>query len=261
MGLISFGEGLAPTLRIYSISQVFSQLWDKEGGGGLNQQRRYGSIYELQGVLITNCAQLAVTIGYYFYNSVLTNMLLAAEYSSYGVDRKPLRVTRPVEDSQQRSTYWLSIPYRYGIPIMLVFTLIHWLVSQGFYYSLIIPYDLEGHFLYEYKMGQSVFSIMPILFAALLSFLTGIVLVGLSFRRLKSNMPLAGSCSAAISAACHPPNDVCKDTAALGELSWGETRLPMDRDNCRSDGNDAQKGHCSFTPSDVRQPSLDKLYA
>lgn len=63
----------------------------------------YGKVSEMEGVVMANSAQLIVTAGYYFYNSVLTSMLASAEYSSYGTDRKALRVTWPAKGSQQLS--------------------------------------------------------------------------------------------------------------------------------------------------------------
>lgn len=186
-------------------------------------------------------------------------MLAAAEYSSYGVDRKPLRVTWPVKGSHQRSTYWLSVPYQYGIPIMVLYMILHWLVSESIYYVLLIPYDGDQR-VWEKRTSCLGLTALPMLLAVVVGFLMIFLLVALAFRRFKSTMPLAGSCSAAISAACHPPKDDCTDTAALGELMWGETGLPPDWDIDQSDGDD-QKGHCSFTSLDAVQPSLMKLYA
>lgn len=217
---------------------------------------------ELQGVVIANSAQLVVTLCYYFYNSLLTRMLLSAEYSSYGVNRKPLRVTWPVGGSKQRSTYWLSIPYRYGLPAMALFTIVHWLVSQGIFFVLAFPYDTDGNILYEQKKSVPASSYMPLICAGAILGVLGIMIIGVSFRRLKSAIPLAGTCSAAISAACHPPENVRTGTVTHGELMWGETDLPWALDSGDDDDeSDGPKGHCSFTPSEARQPSLDKLYA
>jgi hypothetical protein len=218
---------------------------------------------ELQGVVIANSAQLVVTICYYFYNSLLTRMLLSAEYSSYGVNRKPLRVTWPVEGSKQRSTYWLSIPYRYGLPSMALFTIVHWLVSQGIFFVLAFPCDTNGNLLYEQKKSVPASSYMPLMYAGVILCVLFIMIIGVSFRRLKSAIPLAGTCSAAISAACHPPKNVRTGTVTHGELMWGETDLSwtLDSGDDDDDESDGPRGHCSFTPSEARQPSLDKLYA
>lgn len=222
----------------------------------------YGKVSEMEGVVMANSAQLIVTAGYYFYNSVLTSMLASAEYSSYGTDRKALRVTWPAKGSQQRSTYWLSVPYKYGIPVIILFMANHWFVSQGFYYVLMIPYGTDDQSLYGNKISSVGASALPLFIASLVGFFLFLFLLSLAFRRFKSTIPLAGSCSAAISAACHPPEDVCTATAAHGELFWGETTgLPPDWVDDQSDGCDLPKGHCSFTPLDARLPSLDKLYA
>jgi hypothetical protein len=238
-------------------------IWDSDSMARQKVHDDGGRNYsELQGVVIANSAQLVVTLCYYCHNSLLTRMLLSAEYSSYGVNRKSLRVTWPVEGSKQRSTYWLSIPYRYGLPAMALFTILHWLVSQGSYFVLAFPYDVDGNLLYAQKTSVPQFSYMPLICAGALLSVLGIMIIGVSFRRLKSAIPLARTCSAAISAACHPPENVCTDTVAHGELMWGETDLSWAFHSGNDDDeSDGPKGHCSFTPSEARQPSFDRLYA
>lgn len=55
-------------------------------------------------------------------------------------------------------------------------------------------------------------------------FLIVVAVVGIGLKPLKNHVPLAVNCSAAISAACHPPAD---DTnAALQPIMWGE--IPME---------------------------------
>lgn len=219
------------------------------------------TISELTGVVTANSPQIIVTLGYYFFNLVLTNMLAATEYSSYGATRKGLRVTWPTKDSKQRSTYWLSIPYRYGIPVMLSFTIIHWLVSQGFYYMLLIPYGTDDEPIYEKKISSVASTGLPLFIAGLMGLVLGISLLILAFRRLRSSIPLAGTCSAAISAACHPQEGAGNTTAGLREVMWGEIDSPLDGHSDEIDETEEQKGHCSFTSHDVRTPSLEKLYA
>jgi hypothetical protein len=47
-----------------------------------------------------------------------------------------------------------------------------------------------------------------------------IVILGLAFRLKKSQMPVTSNCSAALSAACHPPlNDI---DASTEPVMWGE---------------------------------------
>jgi hypothetical protein len=39
---------------------------------------------------------------------------------------------------------------------MVIFTTVHWLVSQGYSYSLRMPYDIQDHLLYERKISGPV---------------------------------------------------------------------------------------------------------
>ncbi|PYI07192.1 hypothetical protein BO78DRAFT_443434, partial [Aspergillus sclerotiicarbonarius CBS 121057] len=153
---------------------------------------------------------VVLTLTYYWYNQILTNMLANAE-CSYGVKRKSLRATWPAKDSQQRSTYYLIRPYRYSLPLLVVSILLHWLVSQSFFYD---------------KTSELGFLGLPIFLSLIVGSIMLFALIGLSFRKYPSTILVVGSCSAAISAACHPPKDEDLDNAALGLLMWGET-LPM----------------------------------
>lgn len=172
-----------PVFGINSVGSSFTDqltwqaIWDLESMA----RQRAGILQNspiLQGVVIANSAQLVVTLCYYFCNSLLTKMLLSAEYSSHGVNRKPLRVTWPVEGSKQLSTYWLSIPYRYGLPAMALFTILHWLVSQGIYFVLAFPYDTDGNLLYAQKESAPAISYMPLICAGALLGVLGIMIIG-----------------------------------------------------------------------------------
>lgn len=211
-------------------------------------------------LVLANTPQLLITVSYYYYNSVLTSMLASAEYSSYGISRKPLRVTWPVKGSQQRSTYWLNIPYLYGVPILLMYMVLHWLVSQSVFYLVFIPYNVRGQPYSRFESRSISYSNLPILCSCVVGFVMVFILIGLAFRKLKSVMPLAGSCSAAISAACHPPRDENLDTATLGQIMWGETITRPAWMTVQFDENGDQSGHCSFTSMDTVTPSLTKLY-
>lgn len=66
---------------------------------------------------------------YITQNALLSCMLVAEEWSGFAADRKTLRVSAPI--GIQRSKYSLSMPVKYGIPMMIVFTIEHWLLSQA----------------------------------------------------------------------------------------------------------------------------------
>lgn len=227
------------------------------------EESDYGSIGVdfggmLESVILANVPQLVVTMCYYCYNAVLTSMLAAAEYSSYGIERKGLRVTWPISSSQQRSTYWLSIPYRYSVPVLLLYMTLHWTISQSIFYLQIIgytPQDKEG-----WRRSHLGYSPPFILFSIVVGAVMILALCILGLRRLKSNAPLAGSCSAAISAACHAPTHEDLDTAIRSKLKWGQT-TGLSVGSIDSEGDEPQKGHCSFTSLDTVNPTLTRLYA
>ncbi|BCS26984.1 uncharacterized protein APUU_60032A [Aspergillus puulaauensis] len=82
--------------------------------------------------LIANTPQAIFSVLYFVFNSVFTTMGLSAEWSDYAVHRKGLRVSTTPKGAQ-RSTYFLSLPSRYGIPVLVLSTLIHWLMSQSLF--------------------------------------------------------------------------------------------------------------------------------
>ncbi|KAJ5514835.1 hypothetical protein N7463_004387 [Penicillium fimorum] len=174
-------------------------------------------------------------------------MLATAEYRPYGVGSKPLRVTWPVKESTQRSTYWLSMPYQYGVPLLVTFTVLHWLNSQSIYYLRVMAYDWTGRPIYRFSVNSLGYNRLAIFFFC-------------AYRKFKSEMPSAGARSAAISAACHVPKDEDLDHAARGSVMWGETvASPPWAGDFRGIEND--KGHYSFISSETVRPSLSKMYA
>lgn len=56
-------------------------------------------------------------------------MLVANEWDRFGKTRKPLRVTEP--QGLQRSTYFISVPLKYGLPILIGFSALHYTISQS----------------------------------------------------------------------------------------------------------------------------------
>lgn len=255
LGVISLGNS-----HVIFSGREFEKLRDAEEADRDTNSYVSLKLDTLGYILVANMPQVLITISYYFYNAALTSMVSAAEYSSYGVDRKPLRVTWPAKNSKQRSTYWLSLPYRYSLPVLVLYALLHWLVSQSMYYMVVVSYDANDE-----VVPGGVKNVLAFSFGALLvAIMVGIVfisgLAALAFQRLKSTMPIAGSCSVAISAACHPPAEVDLTTAAYGELLWGEIDLMVEGFHNQI-GEQKPPGHCTFTSLDARPPSFDTIYA
>lgn len=227
--------------------------WNFAGGQGL-----------LLTILIANSPQLLLSFLFLTYNGMFTCMRLTEEWMGYAHERKPLRVTDPV--GAQRSTYRLQLPYRYGIPMLILSGILHWLVSQSLFLARIIAIDANGN---EdaagsiSTVGYSCIAIITVIPVGVIVVLIGII-TGL--RRYRSGMPLAVSCSAAISAACQRPDgDV---DAAIKPVMWGAISQKvkwLDEEGravrWRGTSTEGLVGHCCFTSFEVSPPVEGKLYA
>ena len=208
----------------------------------------------LQSVLFANCFQLLLSSIYFIYNGMYTFMLSAVEWSRFSHSRKALRVTSP--SAEQRSTYWLQLPWTYSIPLSILSGVMHWLVSESVFLAQLEVYDTF------YQDGDSPtptlsddsflgcgYSASALIAVIILGSIMVLVLIGNAFRRLDGGIPLVGSCSLAISAACHrPPAD--KDAAYL-PVQWGVVTQP----------SGCEPGHCCFTSFEVEPPIVGQLYA
>lgn len=204
-------------------------------------------------VLFSNWPQVLVSLVYLTYNSLFTNMHLAHEFSNYAIHRKALRVTTPY--GQQRKTYWLQLPYTYGIPLVGISAVLHWLVSQAVF---LVRIDRNGFGSgmaelqrpKEADMSVIGFSPSPMLALVLAGVCLMSVAVSMGYRRLQgTGMPVAASCSLALAAATHRPDgDV---DASVLPVKWGEV-VGL---------GESGVGHCCFTSQEVVAVVPRKKYA
>lgn len=83
-------------------------------------------------VILANLAQSLLSVAYMLYNSLFSCMFAEREWSQLAYERKGLRVSG-VPQGAQRSSYFLSLPYRPSIPIIALSAILHWLVSQALF--------------------------------------------------------------------------------------------------------------------------------
>ena len=197
-------------------------------------------------VLFANLPQLVLSFVYLSYNALITCMLLANEYSQYEVRRKTLRVTTPYD--QQRSTYWLQVPFAYGIPLIVLSATLHWLISQAVF--LVRVEDYKDGTLYGSSSSAVGLSPAPMMVVILLGTCLVAVAVGLGHRKLAGNsMPVAASCSFALAAASHRP--LADVDAAVLPVRWGEV----------AEMGNTDVGHCCFTSQEVVSVVPGRKYA
>ncbi|MCJ1379121.1 hypothetical protein MMC17_002221 [Xylographa soralifera] len=206
-------------LATYSSTAGISSVWTTGFGAiSMNSLINITVGMSLTGtILITNMPQMLLSVNYFLYNSLYTGMLLTAETNSYAIHRKALRVSNP--RGAQRSTYYLQLPYRYAIPLMIVFGALHWAFSQSVFFVQINVFDVNVQPLNTIQAcGWSA----PALATAIaLGYVASLALWAIGKRKYHAGMPIMSSCSLAISAACHaPPGD---EHAAVKKVMYGAT--------------------------------------
>ena len=180
-------------------------------------------------VLVANTPQLVLSMLYFSVNSLVTCMSLADEWGRFSHAQcvrnlpKTLRASDPV--GQQRSTYFLQLPFRFAIPLIIVSALLHWLISQSIFVSIITIYDELGNLKENFAVTTCGFSPFAMILVIIGGILLALAIAGIGRMRLDPGMRVVGSCSAAISAACHVNAKTDEDRWALvqGPVVWGDT--------------------------------------
>ena len=168
-----------------------------------------------------------------------------AGLSEYAHKRKPLRVTN--RTGHQRSTYRLQVPYRYGIPLLIVSGTLQWLLSQILFLARVDTFDSDGTIDSANSFSSVGYSPIAIVTFLILSSSLVIAAYYARFRTYKPGIPMLGPCSAAISASCHRPVDDVD--AANWPVQWGAVET------------EGSVGHCCFTSHDVSLPDINRLYS
>ena len=192
--------------------------------------------------LVANFPQLVLSAIYYIYNGLFTTYLLADEFNQMGSARKGLRVST-VPKGSQRTTYFLQLPYRFAVPLILLSVLFHWICSESFFVVDILNPPMNAEIV---DCGYSGAGMMLLFFFGF--FMLAVALL-FGIRTFSNAMPVAGSCSASISAMCHPLPNSSEDMneAVYLPLQWGVTGYVED-----------QAGnwyiHCCFSSKQVTKP-------
>ncbi|KAH7162072.1 hypothetical protein B0J13DRAFT_579937 [Dactylonectria estremocensis] len=191
-----------------------------------SKSKRYGEQL-LVVVIIANIPQILFSAITFCLNGILTIIYTAREWEHFSRHRKTLRVSEP--RGEQRCTYFLQLPYRIGIPFSVACGLISWLLSLSISPILISNYDSWGSLMDDVHAATCGFSPSPMV----------AIIVVMLFLFASIVMPMVGTHSADISAACHHNGEQEEET--------GEDREWV--------------GHCCFTSDLVKQLKPGLLYA
>lgn len=150
--------------------------------------------------------QVLINLEYMFYNNILTCQVVADEFIRSLTEKKALRVSSP-RNAIQRSSYFLSLPWKYAVPQMLVFIVLHWLVSQSVFTVQTSCYGpgVYGQRISSCDASRVGYSVLAILLTTLLGVLL-LFLLGINslrhYPKAPPDFPRMAVNSAAISANC-----------------------------------------------------------
>ncbi|KAH8766124.1 hypothetical protein F5883DRAFT_496436 [Diaporthe sp. PMI_573] len=155
-----------------------------------------------QAILIANSPQLFLSFAYLAFNGLFTRLQMAKEWAAMSTRYKALRVTNP--KGQQSSTYFLQLPYRYSVPLLIISILLHWILS-GCIYLLV----MQGSYFDSYGADGPFDSVMALGFSTKSLFTMMTLSIALAFMppffgrlSLPHNTVVVGSNSLAIAASC-----------------------------------------------------------
>jgi hypothetical protein len=195
---------------------------------------------------LANTPQVLLSFCYINLNMLCTSMATSREWNGLATSRKGLRVTEP--RSEQRSTYFLQLPHKWAVPLVVVSGTLHWLLSQTFFLVRIDTFNREGQ-----RLDGTSKSACGISYSSLVTFVViDFVLIGavrwVGHRVMRPKLPPADSCSLVISAACHPP--ASEIDPHLKKVRWGVVEQEL------IEGYE----HCSLSSKSVRLPEVSKTY-
>ncbi|KAJ7793055.1 hypothetical protein B0H14DRAFT_3159826 [Mycena olivaceomarginata] len=210
-------------------------------------------------IFMANAPQVAVSFVYLFYNNILTRQLAADEWVQFvrPSGKKALRVSSPA--GMQRSSHFLSLPMRYGVPLMANSMVLHSLISQGVFVVQTSSFGPgpDGVRQPEFDdVSARGYSALGIILALILAAISVLVLIIHSFARTYKDIPpgfqLLGSSSAAIVLMCQRPEgdtDAHLFPVRMGVVSDSETETK------------GLAGRLVFsTDIDLRQPMVNERY-
>ena len=181
-------------------------------------------------VLVANSPQLLASATYFLYNQLITSMVLTSESNDFAEHPKTLRVSKPA--GKQRSTYYLQLPYRYAVPLIVTSCILHWLISQSLFYVNLIIIGINNERQPKRDIRACGWSPIAIVFTLIVGGIMLVAMLILGFRKYSLEMPVMRSNSLRISAACHPPKSF--EGTALQSIGYGIVEIDREEGRWRA---------------------------
>ncbi|PVH78040.1 hypothetical protein DL98DRAFT_636459 [Cadophora sp. DSE1049] len=248
------------------VSSDLKSLW-KLGFGRVSQNTMviYGGGGNADSTaIIANLPQVILALVSFVFMSIMSSLFLAADWSTFAFCPRTLLVSSPV--GKQRGTWLLGAPLGWGAAFLALQTLLHWLLSQSIFVVQINIFNKDGtpvpesasqdesrgRYAHLSNCGYSPIAIVFSIIAAVVLLLLAVIFY---FRRFPAGSPpVVSTCSAAISAACHPLS--MNEEWMYGKFRWGADGGVMNG-----------VGHCSIVSDEIwrqgyaRPPIQGSVYA
>lgn len=207
--------------------------------------------------ILANIPQLFLAMVWLLFMGITTSMFLAQDWSRLAHKGQALMVSTP--RGEQRGTWLLGAPLKYGIPLMVIQILLHWFISQSIFVVQMTAHNQDGS-IYNMPYGSDKmincgYSPIGVIFCVIASVLLVLSSIVLMLRRFpKGSPPMVSTCSAAISAACHPM--ARKEGMEYKNIMWAVVGA-----------HDNRVGHCSLISESVfedgyaKKPTAGWIYA
>lgn len=201
---------------------------------------------------IANLPQFILAVMWILYMDIYTSMAFARDWSRFEYQPQTLMVTEP--RGRQRSLWLMGLPWFQATFLTLMQALMHYLLSQSIFPVRIQAFDENGVVDPEHLVSNIGYSPIAMLVTMIICGFLFVLLLWVGKWHMPSTMPIAGTCSAAISAACHPT--MRSFGMECGYLRWGEVQTYQ-----------GMQRHCSMTTATdfdtgrAWPPEINVLYA
>ncbi|ETS82268.1 hypothetical protein PFICI_07270 [Pestalotiopsis fici W106-1] len=217
------------------------------------------SITKVQMAVLACLPQVLLAILYMVTNSHLTTYYLSHELSLFALGPRPLRVSCDARGAQVASLY-MTLPRPISWGLLAFFAAMGFVLSQAVFPDVITETSLTAT-ANQVPVLAVAFSVQALVVLLALLGALMMIIVGLGLRRAPGSAlvngrergnPLAlrgGSCSAALSAKCHPAPG--ENEPWTQELTWGVV----------SDGLGMEDSCCGFSALSVGAVDVGRAYA
>ena len=170
--------------------------------------------------LLANSPQVVYALLYIVYKGLITTMFNAKDWSNFAFGDQHLMVSTPA--GKQRGTWVLGIPKYYGMALLVLQTLLHWLISESIFVVQVTVFSPNGTIKPTDDLSNCGYSPIAIIFTVVAALVMMLSAIGFGFLKSpEGGPPIVSTCSAAISAACHlgPTHEA----TTYEEIRWGVT--------------------------------------